>query len=330
MRFATVLASIACVAVGAFTVGAVASAQDYPVRPIRLIVPYSAGGPADVVARVLGQRLSAILGQTFVVENRGGAGGSIGGRAVANSDPDGYTLLFGATGPLVISPMVFKLPDYDPSKSLVAIALVGTTSNILVVNPALPVQSVQELIAYAKANPGKLSYSSPGVGTPPHLIGEMLKLKTGIDMVHVPYKGGGNSTQDVIGGQVQLTFENPAVSLPLARSGSVRALAVTSSTRNPQIPELPTMIEAGVPDFVSVSFTGLVAPAGTPEPIIRKLNAAVNESLKDAAVQSVLQKLGVDIHGGTTEEFGAFLTHEREKWGEVWREVTKTAKVQPK
>jgi tripartite-type tricarboxylate transporter receptor subunit TctC len=158
----------------------------------------------------------------------------------------------------------------------------------------------------------------------------MLKLKTGIDMVHVPYKGGGNSTQDVIGGQVQLTFENPAVSLPLARSGSVRALAVTSSTRNPQIPELPTMIEAGVPDFVSVSFTGLVAPAGTPEPIIRKLNAAVNESLKDAAVQSVLQKLGVDIHGGTTEEFGAFLTHEREKWGEVWREVTKTAKVQPK
>jgi len=326
MKFSTVLASIACVAVGAVAVPAFASAQDYPVRPIKMIVPYSAGGPADVVGRVISQRLSAILGQPIVVENRGGAGGSIGGRAVATSDPDGYTLLFGATGPLVISPMVFKLPDYDPSKGLVPITLVGTTSNILVVNPALPVHSVKELIAYAKANPGKLSYSSPGVGTPPHLIGEMLKLKTGIDMLHVPYKGGGASTQGVIGGQVQLTFENPAVSLPLVRSGTVRALAVTSSTRNPQIPELPTMIEAGVPDFVSVSFTGLVAPAGTPESIIHKLNAAVNESLKDAAVQSVLKKLGVDIHGGTPEEFGAFLMRERAKWGEV----AKAANLRPK
>ena len=312
MRFATILAFIVGVAV---CTGA--SAQDYPARPIKLIVPYSAGGPADVVARVIGQRMSAILGQTFIVENRAGAGGSIAGRLVASSDPDGYTLMFGATGPLVISPLVFKLPDYDPSKSLVPVALIGTTSNILVVNPNLPIHSVRELIAYAKANPGKLSYSSPGVGTPPHMIGEMLKLKTGIRMVHVPYKGGGNSTQDVIGGQVQLTFENPAVSLPLARSGSIRALAVTSSVRNPQIPELPTMIEAGVPDFVSVSFTGLVAPAGTPEAIIHKLNAAANESLKDAAVQSVLQKLAVDIHGGSPEEFGAYLAHEREKWGEV-------------
>ena len=312
MRFATILALIVGVAV---CTGA--SAQDYPARSIKLIVPYSAGGPADVVARVIGQRMSAILGQTFVVENRAGAGGSIAGRLVASSDPDGYTLMFGATGPLVISPLVFKLPDYDPSKSLVPVALIGTTSNILVVNPNLPIHSVRELIAYAKANPGKLSYSSPGVGTPPHMIGEMLKLKTGIRMVHVPYKGGGNSTQDVIGGQVQLTFENPAVSLPLARSGSIRALAVTSSVRNPQIPELPTMIEAGVPDFVSVSFTGLVAPAGTPEAIIHKLNAAANESLKDAAVQSVLQKLAVDIHGGSPEEFGAYLAHEREKWGEV-------------
>ena len=312
MRFATILAFIVGVAV---CTGA--SAQDYPARPIKLIVPYSAGGPADVVARVIGQRMSAILAQTFIVENRAGAGGSIAGRLVASSDPDGYTLMFGATGPLVISPLVFKLPDYDPSKSLVPVALIGTTSNILVVNPNLPIHSVRELIAYAKANPGKLSYSSPGVGTPPHMIGEMLKLKTGIRMVHVPYKGGGNSTQDVIGGQVQLTFENPAVSLPLARSGSIRALAVTSSVRNPQIPELPTMIEAGVPDFVSVSFTGLVAPAGTPEAIIHKLNAAANESLKDAAVQGVLQKLAVDIHGGSPEEFGAYLAHEREKWGEV-------------
>jgi tripartite-type tricarboxylate transporter receptor subunit TctC len=320
MRFATILASIAGVAVCS-----AASGQDFPVRPIKLIVPYSVGGPADVVARVIGQHMAAILGQTFVIENRGGAGGSIGGRAVASSNPDGYTLLFGATGPLVISPLVFKFPDYDPSKSLVPVALIGTTSNILVVNPSLPVHSVQDLIAYAKANPGKLSYSSPGVGTPPHMIGEMLKLKAGIDIVHVPYKGGGSSTQDVIAGQVQLTFENPAVSLALARSGAIRALAVTSSVRNPRVPELPTMIEAGIPDFVSVSFTGLVAPAGTSEKIIRKLNAAVNESLKDPTVQSTLRTLAVDIHGGSPEEFGAYLTQEREKW----REVTKAANVQP-
>ncbi len=323
MRFATLLASVVSIAGAAL--GGAASAQDFPTKPIRLIVPYSAGGPTDVIARVLGQRMTAILGQSFIIESRGGAGGSIGGRAVANSDPDGYTLLFGATGPLVISPIVFKPPDYDPAKSLVPVALIGTTSNILVVNPKLPVRSVQELIAYAKANPGKLSYSSPGVGTPPHMIGEMFKLKTGIDMVHVPYKGGGNSTQDVVGGQVQLTFENPAGSLPLVRSGTLRALAVTSNERSPQIPELPTMIEAGVPDFVSVSFTGLAAPAGTPERIIRRLNTAVNESLKDAEVQSALRTLAVDIRGGSPEEFGAYLSREREKWSAV----AKAANVQP-
>jgi tripartite-type tricarboxylate transporter receptor subunit TctC len=319
MKVATVLAAI--VSVAACTA---ASAQDYPTKPIKLIIPYAAGGPSDVIARLLTQRMSQILGQSFVLENRGGAGGSIGGRAAANSDPDGYTLMWGATGPLVISPIVFKQPDYDPAKAFVPIALVGTTSNILVVNPKLPVNSVQELLAYAKANPGKLSYSSPGVGTPPHMIGEMFKLKTGIDIVHVPYKGGGSATQDVIAGQVQMTFENPAVSLPLARNGSVRALAVTSDVRSSQIPELPTLIEAGIADFVSVSFTGLAAPVGTPDRIIQKLNAAVNESLKDAEVQSVLSKLAVDIRGGTPEEFGTYLARERAKW----TEVAKAANIQ--
>jgi tripartite-type tricarboxylate transporter receptor subunit TctC len=300
MRLAALLALIAGVATSTSV-----SAQDFPSRPIKMIVPYTAGGPSDGIARVLGQRMSHILGQTFVIENRGGAGGSVGGRVVANAEPDGYTLLFGATGPLVISPLMFDLPGYDPAKTLAPVVLVGTTSNILVVNPSLPVHSVKELIAYAKANPGKLSYSSPGVGTPPHLIGEMLKQKTVIDVLHVPYKGGGNSTQDVIAGQVQLTFENPAVSLPLARSGTLRALAVTSATRSPQVPELPTMIEAGVPDFVSVSFTGIVAPVGTPAPVVRKLNAAANEALRDDNVRNVLQRLAVDVHGGSPEEFEA-------------------------
>ncbi len=321
MRLAALLALIAGVAASTPV-----SAQDFPSRPIKMIVPYTAGGPSDGIARVLGQRMSRILGQTFVIENRGGAGGSVGGRVVANAEPDGYTLLFGATGPLVISPLMFDLPGYDPATTLTPVVLVGTTSNILVVNPSLPVHSVKELITYAKANPGKLSYSSPGVGTPPHLIGEMLKQKTGIDVVHVPYKGGGNSTQDVIAGQVQFTFENPAVSLPLARSGTLRALAVTSATRSPQVPELPTMIEAGVPEFVSVSFTGIVAPVGTPAPIVRKLNSAANEALRDDDVRNVLQRLAVDIHGGSPEEFGAYLANERKKWSDVIKAVKRQTK----
>jgi len=312
MRFAVILALIVGVAV---CTGA--SAQDYPARPIKLIVPYSAGGPADVVARVIGQRMSAILAQTFIVENRAGAGGSIAGRLVASSDPDGYTLMFGATGPLVISPLVFKLPDYDPSKSLVPVALIGTTSNILVVNPNLPIHSVRELIAYAKANPGKLSYSSPGVGTPPHMIGEMLKLKTGIRMVHVPYKGGGNSTQDVIGGQVQLTFENPAVSLPLARSGSIRALAVTSSVRNPQIPELPTMIEAGFPGFEAILSIGLMAPTGTPPAVIDKIHDDSVKILFQPEVRKRLGEIGMEVIGNSPSEFAVAMKAEAPQWEKV-------------
>jgi tripartite-type tricarboxylate transporter receptor subunit TctC len=312
MKFATVVAVIAGLAVSG-----VASAQNYPTRPIKMIVPYGAGGPSDVIARVLSHRMAEILGQNIIIENHGGAGGSIGGRFVSSSTPDGYTLMFGATGPLVISPIIFHFTDYDPAKTLAPVVLVGTTSNILLVTPSLPVHSVKELIAYAKANPGKLSFSSPGVGTPGQLIGEMLKLKTGIDMLHVPYKGGAGATQAVIGGEVQLTFENPAGALAMMRGKTLRALAVTSSKRSPLAPELPTMIESGVPGFVSVSFTGIAAPIGTPEPIIRKINAAANESLKDPAVKAALQKLAVDIQGGSPEEFRDYLADERKKWGEV-------------
>jgi tripartite-type tricarboxylate transporter receptor subunit TctC len=288
-------------------------------KPIRLVVGFAPGGPADVMARLIGQRLGAILGQSIVVDNRPGAGGTIGARAVAESDPDGYTLLLGNTSTLVVSPVTYKNVGYNAVKGFAPIALLGVTSNILIVNPALPVKSVQELVALARAKPRTLNYSSAGIGTPPHLIGEMFKQRLGLEVVHVPYKGGGLSVQAVIAGETQFSFENPAASLPLVQAGNVRALAVTSETRSPQTPELPTMIEAGVPDFTSVSFTAVVAPGGTPAPIVNRLNAAINESLKSPEVGPTLVKLSVDAKTISPEEFAAFLAKERDKWTVVVR-----------
>ncbi len=291
-----------------------ARAQNYPTKPIKLIVPFAPGGPADVIGRLIGQQLNIILGQSLIIENRGGAGGTIGARAAATAEPDGYTLLFANTSTLSINPAVYTHLDYDPAKVFVPVALIGTTSNLMVLNPSLPVTSVPEVIAYGKAH--RLAYSSPGVGTPPFMIGEMFKLRTGLDITHVPYKGGGNSTQDVISGQVQMTFENPAIALPLALAGAVRAIAVTSEMRNPRIPDVPTMSET-IPGFVSVSFTGMVAPAGVPQAVVTRLNAAINESLQVPEVRTTLEKLSVDTRPGTPADFGKFLAEERGKWAAV-------------
>jgi tripartite-type tricarboxylate transporter receptor subunit TctC len=287
-----------------------ASAQTYPARPIRMLVGFAPGGPADVMARLIGQRMSVALGQPIVVENRPGAGGTIAARAVADSDPDGYTLLLGNTSTLVISPLMYKNVGYDALKAFAPIARLGTTSDILVTNPSFPAKTLRELIAYAKANPGKLNYSTPGLGTPPHLIGEMLKLRAGVEIVHVPYKSGGQSIQAVIAGEVQFTFENPAVALPLVQAGVVRPLAVTSAARHPQAPDVPTLIEGGLPDFVSVSFTGVVGRAGIAPAIVTKLNAVINESLKAPDVAATLAKLAVDVQNETPAAFGAFLAEE--------------------
>ena len=287
-----------------------AAAQTYPTRPIRMVVGFSPGGPADVMARLIGQRMYASLGQPIVVENRPGAGGTIAARAVADSEPDGYTLLLGNTSTLVISPLMYRNVGYDALKAFVPIARLGTTSDILVTNPNFSARSLGELIAYAKANPGKLNYSTPGIGTPPHLIGEMLKLRAGVEIVHVPYKSGGQSIQAVVAGEVQFTFENPAVALPLVQGGVVRALAVTSEARHPQAPDVPTLIEGGLPDFGSVSFTGVVGRAGIPAAVVGKLNAVINESLKSPEVAATLAKLAVDVKSETPAEFGAFLAEE--------------------
>jgi tripartite-type tricarboxylate transporter receptor subunit TctC len=286
------------------------AAQTYPARPIRMVVGFSPGGPADVMARLIGQRMAMTLGQPIVVENRAGAGGTIAARFVAESEPDGYTLLLGNTSTLIISPLMYRNVGYDALKAFAPIARLGTTSDILVTNPKFPARSLPELIAYAKANPGKLNYSTPGIGTPPHLIAEMLKLRAGVDIVHVPYKSGGQSIQAVVAGEIQLTFENPAVALPLVQAGVVRALAVTSDARHPQAPDVPTMIEGGLPDFVSVSFTGVVGRAGIAGNIVDRLNSVINESLKSPDVAATLAKLAVEVQTGTPAEFGAFLSEE--------------------
>jgi tripartite-type tricarboxylate transporter receptor subunit TctC len=217
----------------------------------------------------------------------------------------------------VIGPAVYRNVGYDPVRSFAPVAMLGATSNFFIVHPSFAANSVQELIAMARAEPGRLNYSSPGAGTPPHLIGEMLKLKTGIDIVHVPYKGGGSAAQAVLARETQMTFENPAVSLPHIQAGKVKALAVTSERRSPQAPDIPTMIESGLTDFVSVSFTGIVAPAGTPAEIVSRLNAAINESLRAGDIESAFLRLAVEPRLGSADAFAAFLVGERDRWGGV-------------
>ena len=294
-----------------------AAAQTYPSKPVRMIVGFAPGGPADVMARLIGQRMSVALGQSVVVDNRAGAGGTIAARAVSESEPDGHTLLLGNTSTLIISPLIYKSIGYDPIKGFTPIARLGTTSNLLIADPKFAPNSVPELIAYAKANPGKLNYSSAGIGTPPHLIGEMFKLRAGLDIVHVPYKGGGPSIQAVIAGEVQFSFENPATAMPHVKEGTVKGLAVTSEARHPQLPNLPTMVESGLPDFVSVSFTGVVGPAGLPAPILGRLNAVINEALKSPDVAATLEKLAVDAKNETPEAFRTFLVRETERLAPV-------------
>jgi tripartite-type tricarboxylate transporter receptor subunit TctC len=296
-----------------------AHTQSYPERPIRIVVPFSPGGPTDLISRIIGQKMQAALGQTLFVENRLGAGGIIGARVVVAADPDGYTLLVGNTATLVIAPAINKNLRYDPATAFTPVAQIATSSNVLVINPMLPVKSVADLIAYAKANPGKLSYSSPGIGTPAHLLAEWFNAKAGLDLVHVPNKGGGVSVEDVVSGQVQLTFENPATALPLIAAGSVRALAVTSATRSPHLPSVPTMVESGIPDFATVSFFALVARSGTPPNVVAKLNDAINASLKAPDVEAAFAKLSLDIRPGTPAELAGFLAKERETWDTVAR-----------
>jgi tripartite-type tricarboxylate transporter receptor subunit TctC len=309
--FAT-LAALTLAAVIAVLNGA--HAQPYPTRPIRIIVPTPPGGPVDVVARLLANYLPARIGQGVMIDNRPGAGNTIGSKEAAHAEPDGYTLLYSSASGLVLAPMLQKSAGYDPLTSFDTVALVAVSSNILVVNPAVPASTVPELVAYAQANPGKVNFSSGGIGVLPHLIAEMFKVRAGIDIVHVPYRGGGPSINDVVSGQVQMTFEGTSVLLPLIQAGRLRALAVTSPKRIAELPDTPTMIESGFAGFSSTSWTGLLAPSGTPRDIVATLNARVNEVVALPEFKTALARLSTEPLGGTPAEFTELIKVDIAKW----------------
>ena len=270
------------------------SAQTYPTKPIRIVVPFPAGGTTDVLARAAAQKLTESLGQPAVVDNRPGAGGNIGAELVAKSPPDGYTLLMGTVGTHAINPSLYPKMPYDHVKDFAPVILVAGVPNVLVINPALPVNSVQELIAYAKANPGKLNFASSGNGTSIHLSGELFKTMAGVQMTHVPYKGSAPALQDLVGGQVQLMFDNLPSSLALIKGGKLKALAVTSSARAAALPDVPTLAESGLPGFEASSWFGLLAPAGTPQPIILKVNGDVAKWLASPEAKEKLLAQGAN------------------------------------
>jgi tripartite-type tricarboxylate transporter receptor subunit TctC len=294
-----------------------AQAQTWPDRPIRLVVPAGPGGPTDVLARLIADRLAASLGQPVIIDNRAGAGGAIGARAVAAAAPDGYTLLLGNTATLANIPAVSKNAGYDPLKAFAPIAKLTDSYQVLVVAPAFPARSAAEFIAYARANPGKLNDAAVGAGNLTHLSGALLKVRAGIDFATVHYKSGGEAMTALLGGQVQFAIDNVTVVRPLLQDNRLRALAVTSRKRQPDYPDLPTMIEAGVPDYVVTSFFGVVAPAGTPPDIVDKLNRAINTALRTPEIQSAMARLGAQAADETPQQFATFIAGELAKWTDL-------------
>jgi tripartite-type tricarboxylate transporter receptor subunit TctC len=319
MRALFTVARFAVLVAFALAVGYAQSA-DYPSKSVRLVVPFPAGGTTDVMGRLIGQQLSARLGQQFIIDNRPGAAGGIGTDVVAKSPADGYTLLLGAVATHSINPSLYGHLPYDSVKDFAPISLLGTLPNVLVVNPSLPVRSVQELIALAKAKPGTLTFASGGNGTTHHLSGELFKRMAGVDMTHVPYKGNAPAITDVIGGQVNVMFDNISNSLPHIKAGKLRALAVTGPARSPVLPNVPTLAELGFAGYNITSWFGLFAPAGTPQPIVSRLNATVNAALHDKQVRDLLASEGIEAQGNSLEQFHAFLQTERVRWAKLVKE----------
>jgi tripartite-type tricarboxylate transporter receptor subunit TctC len=319
------LLAAALAALLACTISVPAHAQASPNRPVRLLVGLAPGGGTDIIARLVAQKMGEGLGQQVLVENRVGSGGLLAAEAAAKAVPDGYTLLFGAISYSSIFASLYRKLPYDPVKDFAPISLVATFPNVLVVNPALPVKTVGELLAYAKANPGKVSYGSSGVGSSLHLSMEMLKSMTGLDAVHVPYKGGAPATADLIGGQIQAMFDNLPGQIAYVKAGRTRALAVTTAKRNPQLPDVPTMIEAGVPGFEVNVWYGILAQAATPKPIIDKLNIEVVKALNSPEVRERMAKEGAEAIPSTPAEFAAFQKAEVTKWAKVVKDSGATA-----
>lgn len=295
----------------------VAFAQEFPSKTIKIVVPYGPGGPTDIIARLIGSHMQAAFKQGVIVENRAGAGSIIGARAVAGSDPDGYTLLLGNISTYAIAPAITKNPGYDPTKAFAPIVQTSDIGMVMVTQPDFPANSVQEFVARAKANPGQVSFASAGVGNSAHLIGELLKTKAGINIVHVPYRSGAESSAAVLSGQVQVGFTDLSASISLIREGKLKALAITSLARSPEFPNMPTMAESGFPDVVLRNWTGAAAPAGTPPAVMGKLLSAINESLRSPQLQATLRSTGAEATPGTSEDFNALIVSDFKKWGAV-------------
>jgi len=304
----------------AFTFSA-ACAQPYPVKPVRLVVTYTAGGPADIAARALAQKLAEMWGQQVVVDNRAGAGGIIGTELVAKAAPDGYTLLHGTAAGLIINPLLVKKLPYDTFRDFAPVSMVVIVPQLLVTHPALPATTLKELIALAKARPGALNYASVGIGSPNHLGMELLKSMAGIDMVHVPYKGATPAMADLIAGQVQLAFNGMASVLPQIASGKMKAIAIGSARRSPAAPDVPTVAEAGLPGFEYVAWNGNFAPAGTPAALVNRLSADIRKALAAPDVVQRLASLGSEPGGNTPAEFAAYVKADHARWARVVQAV---------
>jgi tripartite-type tricarboxylate transporter receptor subunit TctC len=306
-----------CVTLAALIVAVPALAQPYPSKPVRIIVPFAAGGPVDVVARLVGQKLSEKLGQQFVIDNQGGAGGNTGMGNAARAPADGYTILF-VSSSYVVNPSLYVKATYDPDKDFIPLTMLGDIANIVVVHPSVPANSLQELVTVMKANPGKYNnYATAGVGTTPHLSGELFKLTTGVDMAHVPFPGAGPAIQSTVAGHTPIMFTTLAPTVPQIKAGNVRALAVMAATRSPVLPEVPTMAEAGFKDQEANTFVAALLPAGTPRPIADLLYQEIIAALKTPDVRARFGAIGVDVVGNSSEAFAAQIKSEIAKWRKV-------------
>ena len=319
-RTKTMLAlSLAMIALLA-PVAATAQGAAYPGKPIRFVVPFPPGGGTDILSRALGQKMSQSLGQPFVIDNRPGAGGNIGADLAAKSPPDGYTLVMGQTSNLAVNPSLYAKLPYDPIRDFAPITLVTETPIVVVVAQSSPIKSVADLIAQAKAKPGTINFASPGNGTVGHLAGELFKKMAGVDLVHIPYRGATPALTDLIGGQINLYFASAPVAMPQIKGGRIRAIAVTSRTRSPALPEVPTLAESGLTGFDASSWYGLLAPAGTPRDIIAKLHAAATQAMKESDLKDSMTAEGGEPIGNTPEQFAAFIKSEGAKWAKVVKE----------
>ena len=299
-----------------------ASAQEpFPSRPVRIIVPFAAGGVADALPRIVGEKLAQKWGQAVVVDNKVGASGNIGMAEGARAAPDGYTLVLAPTGNLTVNPTLFPNLPFDTQRDLVPVTLLAQSPNVLVVHPGVPAKTFRELVAYAKANPGKLNFASPGEGSGAHLAGELLDIDAGIRAVHVPYKGIAPAVTDLLGGNVQMMFAGISTVLPHIRAGKLVALAIASPRRSPQLPDVPTVAESGYPGFDVTSWYGIVTRAGTPEAVVRKIQHDMAEALQAEDVKAKLAALGLEPVGNTPEAFDALIRAESRKWGDIVRKA---------